>query len=42
MVLMTNYQDFNQSQQEYVNNDDYTDRHGRHDRSLLTLSSFSR
>ncbi len=38
---MTNYQDANQSQYEYVNNDDYTDKNGRHDRLLLTLSPFS-
>ncbi len=31
MVYMTNYQDFNQSQQQYVNNDDYTGKNGRHD-----------
>jgi len=36
MVYMTNYPDGNQSEQQYVNNDDYTRKNGRHGHLLLT------
>lgn len=35
MACMMNYQDTNQSQQEYANNDDFTCNNGRHKKLLL-------
>ncbi len=37
MACMMNYQDTNQSQQEYANNDDLTCNNGRHKKLLLLL-----